>query len=47
MTTLGFNQVHYTLSSSYPRKPLTESAARTLQDLGFQRRTLLYIEEKD
>lgn len=47
MTTIGYNQAYYTLSSSYPRKPLTDSAEKTLKELQFEKRTLLYIEEKD
>lgn len=47
MTTLGFSQTYYTLSSSYPRQPLAHHAERTLEELKFERRTLLYVEEKE
>lgn len=47
MTTLGFDQARYTLSHSYPRQPLSNEADTTLQDLKFQKKTVLNIEERD
>ncbi|XP_053388819.1 UBX domain-containing protein 8-like [Mercenaria mercenaria] len=45
MTTLGFNEAYYTLTSAYPRKPLTDCSQKTLKQLKFEKRTLLYVEE--
>lgn len=47
MTTLGFSQTYNTLSSSYPRQVLTQHAGKTLKELQFGKRTLLYIEDKE
>jgi len=46
MTTLGFSQNVYTLAWSHPRQPLDGDVDKTLQQLKFDTRMLLFVQEK-
>lgn len=45
MTSLGFSQRHYTVSTSYPRQSLQEQRETTLAEMGFYSKIVLNVEE--
>lgn len=45
MTSLGFSQRHYTVSTSYPRQSLQEQGEATLAEMGFHRKVILNVEK--
>lgn len=45
MTSLGFSQRHYTVSTSYPRQSLREQRETTLAEMGFYSKIVLNVEE--
>lgn len=45
MTSLGFSQRHYTVSTSYPRQSLQEQRETTLGEMGFYSKIVLNVEE--
>ncbi|XP_048759667.2 UBX domain-containing protein 8-like [Ostrea edulis] len=45
MTSLGFNQKNYTVSTSFPRQCLQQQRERTLADMGFTKKVTLNVEE--
>lgn len=47
MTTVGFSQIGYTLSTTYPRQNLSDQSEQTLSELGFHRQVVLNVEEKE
>ncbi|ESO99605.1 hypothetical protein LOTGIDRAFT_238770 [Lottia gigantea] len=47
MTTVGYSQTFYTLSTTYPRTVLTDRVNTTLEDLQFIKQVTLNIEERD
>ncbi|XP_036621355.1 UBX domain-containing protein 8 isoform X2 [Trichosurus vulpecula] len=47
MTKVGYHGSLYTLSTSYPRRPLEVEADQTLEDTGLTSDTVLNVEEKE
>lgn len=45
MTSLGFSQKHYTISTSFPRECLHTQREKTLADMKFIKKVLLNVEE--
>ncbi|XP_061196205.1 UBX domain-containing protein 8-like [Saccostrea echinata] len=45
MTSLGFSQKHYTISTSFPRECLHTQREKTLEDMRFIKKVLLNVEE--